>query len=302
VLLAGPWIAVGLAPSAPGQGAGGPTSRPATSQGTRPETQSASQPSGFIVATYNINYGNVNLKNTVETIRKAKADLVCLQETNKDSEKAVREALGAQYPYMTFHDQPGAAGFAILAKSPLKNVRVIRRQFGPHDTVLADVEPGGRIVTVVNVHLQPTVPAETDGLPAMMRLFLKTEAIRIKEIELIHKGLPKDRPVILLGDFNSISNMTVPTYLAAAGFIDSFAAVNKDADQHITWHWKRGKVEWKFRLDYIFHGREFKTITSSIVPGGPSDHYLVVSALTWADKPAATSPTRPAKDRAASMP
>jgi len=60
---------------------------PATQSAPAPATtQPAKDPAGFSVATYNINYGNADLKLVVETLVKVDADFVCLQETNRTSQ------------------------------------------------------------------------------------------------------------------------------------------------------------------------------------------------------------------------
>lgn len=55
-----------------------------TAAGAQPDPAAARngrrQP-GFTVATYNVNWGNVDLRQTVDVLRKAEADLVLLQET-----------------------------------------------------------------------------------------------------------------------------------------------------------------------------------------------------------------------------
>ena len=43
-------------------------------------------PDSLNIATYNINYGNVNLPLVAETILRSRADVVALQETNEESE------------------------------------------------------------------------------------------------------------------------------------------------------------------------------------------------------------------------
>ena len=68
----------------------GTTTNPASGPTTKPNVK-------FTVATYNINYGNVDLKKIARIIRKADADLVCLQETNRQSEKHLRRALRRKY-------------------------------------------------------------------------------------------------------------------------------------------------------------------------------------------------------------
>ncbi len=261
---------------------------------TAPASQPTTEPAvKFTVATYNINYGNLDLKEVVETIRKSDADLVCLQETNRQSEKHLRQALRRKYGYMYFREDHGAGGFGVLSKSPIKKVRYLPKKYGYFGMLLFRTRLGGKEVQLANVHLHPTVPLRNENLSELLNLFSTTEAIRIREIEYIYDNLIKTLPTILVGDFNSPPYMTVPDFLAKQGFVDSFASSTPNADVHITWRWKYNDVEWKFRLDYVFHNRHFKTVSSRIIKNDASDHYLVAGTLTWASPPTSSPTSRP---------
>ena len=77
------------------------------------------------------------------------------------------------------------------------------------------------------------------------------------------------------------------------------AIVTADADllclQHVTWHWQAGRVRWQYRLDYIFHSRHIRTLSSAVVRTGGSDHYLLTSRLAWAPDKATTRPAPPGR-------
>jgi len=267
--------------------------RPADGPAARTATNPAME---FTVATYNINYGNVNLKQAAQTIRKSKADFVFLQETNDESARYFRRSLRLEYPHMRFRRARGAGGFGFLSKAPLTKLNWMPPKFGWLGTWMARVKLGGKHIQVANVHLQPIVPAKKEKIKGLMKMFLATEVIRAKEIVRIHSALAESIPTIIAGDLNSTSKMTSPQYLTARGFIDSFAAVVPNADKQITWHWLYRGVHWKFRLDYIFHSAEIKTLRSRVIRSKASDHYLLVSTLTWSSKkavatmPAATAP------------
>ncbi len=268
--------------------AAAPAGRPPPARPGGPATR-------FAVATYNINYGNPNLPLVVKTIRKARADLVCLQETNARSERHLRRHLARRYRHMAFHRGPAGSGFALLSRSPLRSVKYVPPKYGRFGMCKATVKLGGRWVQVATVHLCPVIPRPNESLLTTM---LRTEVIRAKEIVHVHKQLSTRLPVILAGDFNSLSGLTAPVYVQTRGFVDSFASVTKDADKHVTWHWPYRGVDWRFRLDYIFHASAMKTRASRIIRSKASDHYLLVSILDWATKRTpATAATKPAASR-----
>ena len=240
----------------------------------------------FSIATYNINYGNADLSGVVRTIRKAKADVVALQETNKRSERYLRKLLKKTYPHMVFHHAPAAGGFAMLSKVPLEKSTCrppLRSAGGWFGTQTAFVTLGGRQLMLVNVHLTATVPSKDANTRAALVLFRKTEAVRDKEIRHIVEHLPKRWPVVVLGDFNSIPGLSsVPGFMTARGFTDCLADVVDDADGLPTWRWKRGRTEFKFRLDYIFSARtNARPVKGKVIRSNASDHFLVTCSYQW---------------------
>lgn len=244
----------------------------------------------FAVASYNINYGNANLPEVVETISRSNADLVCLQETNRQSELYLRRHLGRTYRHMTFRHSAAAGGFGFLSKSPVLNRMYLPRSHGVFGAWLAQVKLGGRDVQIANVHLLPTIPRRGQNARQLLKLFVETEGARGREIAHIHSKLRANVPTILAGDLNSIPGLPVTRYLAARGMIDSFrSAAPKEADG-FTWHWPWRGTELRQRFDYIFHTADVKTCASQVIPSEASDHYLLVSVLTWAPKEASSRP------------
>ena len=244
---------------------------------------------GFTIATYNINYGNVDLKAVVETLRKANADIVALQETNRESAAYLRKALANSYPYAAFHEVGnGAGGLAILSKTPLERAKYTPSTTGGwFGTQTARVVLGDRELLVVNVHLTATVPLLAKNVKELVELALKTEATRKKEIRGIVGQVPKRWPTIVLGDFNSIPLLSgAPGFMKGNGFEDSIGAVVENADQKATWHWRLKGEAYRGRLDYIFATRMgAKAKSGQIIESEASDHYLVTCEYEWTEMP-----------------
>lgn len=261
--------------------------RPATPGPSPVPRARAEAATEFTIATFNMNWGNVDLADTVRVIRSARADLVCMQETTPEAERAIREGLAREYPHVHFTGNVRySSGFAILSKTPLSGVRFLEPEFGFFGTLLADVELGGRRVRVASVHLEPIVPREGGGAADILALFLKTEGLHLKEVRRVAAELPEGAPAIVAGDMNSASFGSAPRFLKGRGFVDSFAAVTPNPDAHVTWHWKYAGTDWRFRIDYVFHSAEIRTIESRLVDAPSSDHKLVVSRLGWAEEEA----------------
>ncbi len=242
-------------------------------------------PHKFTVATHNILYLNRDLPGLVAVIRESCADLVALQETNPESEEFLRRQLATAYPHMLFRGGKGSNGFGFLSRSPLRNLNYLEPLPSGRGTWIAEADLGGTNVQIASVHLASPKPRKMTSLLATITTFQEAEEIHAKEITRIHGKLSHRLPVIILGDFNSFSFFCAPKFLADHGFTDSFASVTANADQQGTWRYRSGEPGWKFRIDYIFHTQDLRTLESRILQSEASDHYPLVSILDWTPKP-----------------
>ena len=233
------------------------------------------------VATYNILFQNPDLPGVVTVIREAQADLVCLQETNADSEKFLRAKLGGEYPHQVYFGGKGSDGLGVLSKTPLRGVKFLEPKFGTRGTVIGETQLGGTNVQFANLHLTTPKTRRVNSLPGVLKMFADAGETHGKEIARIHETLAPDRPTLVLGDFNSFSFSAAQTFLKRRGFSDSAAAVNPQADEQPTWRGKFQESEWRFRIDYIFTSTNLMTASSRVIKSDTSDHHLVVSRLTW---------------------
>ena len=152
---------------------------------------------------------------------------------------------------------------------------------------------GNRTVRVISVHLAPVQFPREGGVLGTLSALQAVEETHRAEIEFLLECLPKDIPVVIVGDFNSISTFAAPTALIGHGLVDSFAAVNQDADTCPTWHWPLKYGEVSLRIDYVFHSQDFRTTASRVIRSNASDHYLLVSELDWSGAmPETPSPKR----------
>jgi len=233
------------------------------------------------IATFNINWGNVNLTETVKAIRQTKADVIALQEVNSEAEKHLRNELGQVYPHVSIRTGEGAAGFGFLSKHPFASVTYLEPKFGFLGTYLATVSVGKRRLQLVNVHLEPDIPRESDGPLQLLKRFRKLEATHLKEIRRIAGRFAKDMLVVVLGDFNSLSAGTAPTFLKERGFTDSAEQAHGEGKAPLSWHWRFNGVDLRYRLDYIFLPAGLKTIENKVIKTSSSDHLPVVTRMEW---------------------
>jgi len=269
---------------------------------TQPAEHPTTAPATFKVATYNILYLNRDLKEIAATIRKSQADLVCLQETNARSERYLRKHLKDLYPHARFRRGSQAGGLGFLSGVPLKKVKYLPRKFGHFGTHFCRVTLGGKEIHVANVHLVATRPRGRTDFAELWWLLGRSESIRAKEIDYIYQNLPKNRPVIVAGDLNSPPEWRAPRFLKSKGFIDSLASARPDHASVATWKWARADRALALRLDYLFHTKDIRTLSSKVLTSDASDHSLVVSEMAWASRPATQPATRPAARPNAAIP
>ncbi len=258
-------------------------------------TAPTSQPARFKVATYNLICGLSDVKDyqaAADNIRASGADVVAIQESNNQLNNFLRNKLKDVYPHWRFYSEPGGAGFAWLSKAPLTNHRLVPRKDGTQEAPLAEAVLGGKAVQLVNIHLHPTtLPPDADLAKAAAALE-KAEALRDREIKYFLDNASRKLPLIMPGDYNSFPDQKAPTFLTGKGFVDSYGSVNKDAGE--TWRGAYAGQAFTFRIDYIFHSPQIRTIKSEVIKKGPSDHYMVVSELEFVPPATAPAATRPA--------
>ena len=238
------------------------------------------------VATYNINYGNVNLRSMVATIRKTKADIVFLQETTRESEYFLVQELKNEYPnyeYRWYKGRYAAERFGVLSRYPISRLDFVPPKHGLFGVCVGEIRVGDQTVQIANVHLNPVMIPRGSNLLGILAAFNNIEKIHADEIELVHEKLKSDMPTIIAGDFNSLSSFRAPRYLIEKGFVDSFAEVTENPDSKESWHWPLRNGEVRLRIDYIFHNDRFETVDSAIHPSSASDHYLVCTGLKFSE-------------------
>jgi len=204
------------------------------------------------IATYNIRHGRgmdnvVDLQRTGAALRALNADVIALQEVDRDVQRSGRvdeatalgeqlgmtPAFGAFMPY-----QGGEYGLALLSRFPVRRAQALRLPDGnePRVALLAELElPNGARVLAVNVHFD----------------WVESDSFRIKQVEALATVLDTvSLPIILLGDFND-----VPGSRTMRRWSSRFATVEKPASDRFTF--------------------------SSIMPEKEIDHILVAPRHAW---------------------
>ncbi|MEZ6060208.1 MAG: endonuclease/exonuclease/phosphatase family protein [Planctomycetaceae bacterium] len=237
------------------------------------------------VASFNINWGNVDLADIARAIGDSDADVVCLQESTPESEGFLSRQFAQKYPHMSFDGDArkfAAGRFGFLSRHRLSDSRFIPAEHGLFGTYIVNVNQGAQKIQVVNVHLSPFRVPRDASVPQVLGWLTAVEAEHAKEIEVIAGVIDPGAPTVVCGDFNSISTLSAPSRLRELGLTDSFSAVTENADAHPTWRWPVGRTHIQFRIDYVFCTDHFESLSSRIVPTTGSDHSLLVTELRHA--------------------
>jgi endonuclease/exonuclease/phosphatase (EEP) superfamily protein YafD len=137
----------------------------------------------------NVRTGNQQFSKVRDFAVSEKADIVALQEVNKEWMSQL-DPLKEHFPHVVAEPREDNFGIALFSKFPLRNPRV--EYFGEADVpslVAHGLTPGGEVL-IVTTHPLPPVGTE--------RFQLRNQQLR-RVADYIKAGL---RPAILLGDLN----------------------------------------------------------------------------------------------------
>jgi endonuclease/exonuclease/phosphatase family metal-dependent hydrolase len=219
------------------------------------------------VMSYNVNFGIAGDPPTIDAIANAKPDLVLLQETNEQWQRAMTARLGADYPHIRFtHPESWpAGGMGLLSKYPVVSLEHLESHGGMFFAwrVVLDTKLGR--IQVLNVHLRPPM---SDGGSWVVG-YWSTRGDRLREIQYHAESLDPKLPTLVVGDFNEEGDGRAVQFMLDRGFGD---AIPQFAGKTRTWEWPVGSITLKFQLDHILHDAYFVPVAGAIVEAGRSDH------------------------------
>ena len=219
------------------------------------------------ILSWNLNYGVAGHHDALEIIEDVDADVVILQETSPDWERALRRRFAKRYAYMSFHHCCGAGGLAVMSKHEIVDEKVLPAvSWFPAWRGVIETQLGR--VQVLDVHLRP--PFDDDGsIPGGI---IKTPAIRREEMEHFVAMLDDDLPTLIAGDFNEGSGGAVDA-VKARGMT---SALDRAGVSTPTWRWQG--VPFRLRLDHVFFDDDALALTAAdVLEVGPSDHFPIVA-------------------------
>jgi endonuclease/exonuclease/phosphatase (EEP) superfamily protein YafD len=218
----------------------------------------------------------------LEFVRASNADLVVLVDARSRPWRRVLAELEALYPYHTQRSWtdsargrgPRAAAVILFSRHRILAEKVVRPPKGRRPYLVAELDVGGRTLTVVGVHSLSPFPDE----PGRSRR-------RNRELDHIAKTIRETAgPVIAAGDFNATPwSPHFRDLIAAGGLRDAIFGQGYVA----TWP----TLFWPalIPIDHVLVKGPLAVTTLRRGPGIGSDHYPLIADLRLLSSPGATN-------------
>ena len=237
------------------------------------------------VMTYNALGYNEAVGDSVAVIEHADADVVVLQEVNGLLARALGDALGHAYPYQVLDPYDDVRGMGVISKLPLR----LTGEELPLEWVgtpqIVEIEWAEKRVMLVNFHMWAV------GLGSLRYIEMNARVKEAQALCLLEYALTagRDGPVILAGDANATPQSDV--YRMLAGWLkDSWAEAgyglghtfpaSREPDGAGPSYYGIPLPQGLFRIDYVFHSADLKTINAFVAPyNGFSDHRALTVVL-----------------------
>jgi endonuclease/exonuclease/phosphatase (EEP) superfamily protein YafD len=237
------------------------------------------------VVAYNLNYGLAGDEETLAAIATTDADVVFLEETNDDWERALRKTLGRTWPHQAFLRAPAAGGMGVISKRPfeVKDVLPNPRAWFAALRVVTQT-PIGPVQALV-VHLHPPVSEDGDWVKG----YLSSSPVRRAELEAWLPTLEPGMPTLVAGDFNEGTSGQALQLLEQRGLRTVLPEFHPGAK---TWQWPVGPLLLSAQLDHLAYDARLEPLDARVVRSGRSDHFPVLAEFIRA-RPETIRPRAP---------
>ena len=225
-------------------------------------------------------------------LRRADADIICLQEYYTDDVRALRNGLesrfkGYDYDFYVYTGRSGCFGNVILSRFPIMEQGVVKFDGSANLAVYTDITAHGRQFRLYNCHFESyniSFPGIVKGMTDRKDILRETEekmrhslAMRPRQVDKVLKHIA-DCPLetILCGDFND-NPMSYTYQRLIRGHRDTFCEAGKGFGATYSVLWPA------LRIDYVFIPESFGAVSHRTPHIGFSDHYPVVAEFTVRD-------------------
>ncbi len=239
-----------------------------TLMGFRPRTPPPAAGETFTVMSVNLLVSNRHTASILDEIRAAAPDVLLLQEYTEHWHAAMKEGIGAEYPFVAAVRREDSFGIAIYSRRPFLQPVETDLPLGSAD------EP--QIRAVIAIAETPVAFYNVHPLPPRNLSYFTEGRLQIADLaELVGA---EQLPLVLSGDFNFTENSPQFDLLASLGLVETheLAGWGRGATWpvHAIFRWLPG-----LRLDRIFVSGGLTAIESRTGTGRGSDHRPVIARI-----------------------
>ncbi|HEV2295108.1 MAG TPA: endonuclease/exonuclease/phosphatase family protein [Tepidisphaeraceae bacterium] len=238
-------------------------------------TREAPAPAGATMRlmSMNVHVHNRNAAAVLASVRRAKPDVLALQEYSVTMDDAIRDELADEYPYQLRKPRQNSGdGWAIYSRRPL---------LAPIDTSLRldqskrqarfAVRMGDKEVVIYALHLTSPQSVEQIGRN------------RAEVADLLELVAQESMPVILAGDFNFTETTANAAALRALGLRNTHDLAGSGRGS--TWRYRKLGITHRlpgFRIDHVFIGPQLTCTHSRVLDTFGSDHRPIIADIALA--------------------
>lgn len=230
------------------------------------------------VATMNVGNGLAPDNRLIDVIREMRPDILALEELNREQANHLRDALQDTWPHQfTFSD--GYEGRGIFSRLPFRRTEELVISEGRPDA-LVEIELEEGMLTLLVGHPRP---------PKLKRTTLEIPFASHRQLLRLADMAMAAAPAVLLGDFNMRPDNSIYDRLVKRGLVDAFEESGEGAERTFPVRVAKlkapggRKVRVKtpplFRLDYIWHTPDIRSVATWVGNDNGSDHLPVMSRL-----------------------
>lgn len=231
------------------------------------------------VLAYNLRQDNENYAELKAILQEAAADMVSLEEVNRNMIPQIEEEWSASYPYrISFIKEESIwdySGRVLLSRYPITDYEYNFSELGMITFIHANIKIGERELAVYNVHLSPPLPIDV----------FSTQS-RSQGMNRLLASAAKHDTVLMMGDFNMsdrsgdyqhISNLYQDVFRQSErGFGTTFPNGK-------SWNSALIFVPSLIRIDYVFTSADISPIEAHVIRQGVSDHFPLWAKLSLSD-------------------
>ncbi|MEZ4661262.1 MAG: endonuclease/exonuclease/phosphatase family protein [Caldilineaceae bacterium] len=240
------------------------------------------------VMTWNMLYASPLEDEFYTEIQKLQPDIIALQEVPFDIEKAMVALLGDEYPYHRVQSVGSSSGIALWSKLPIIEAAQANARLLGCICLKIVVELNERPITVMTTHIRS---------PEIYYRFRRSIIPRItyfssRDQDLIFRALFKqlaeaNRPLILMGDFNTTEQQPNFALLRRQGLTDAHEAAGWGMgftypNPNLRYSWRR-RLPPFIRIDHVLFSSEWRSLAAWTGSISASDHLYVVADLVLAE-------------------